>query len=604
METSSRCKENQPLVQPSVAGSQRSYKRRSSQFLKDICLPSKATVLLVCLALVIGTLHAVFTCLFVACGVYFIGGKYINQSAAICLSYLGMSMAFFVFPVSGFVADVKCGRCRGLRCSMCLFAISLIFMLGATAVVLVDPYSAFSPWSHIKASLFLIFVAIFGAFFGIGWIIYYSNFILFGLDQLKDAPSEYLSLFVHWIVWADSLAFAVILPLAASVFCRNVIMVLLSYSVLIICSFLLIVLLVVINCNRHWFYTEPGQGNPYKSVMNVLTFAWKNKYLSRKRSAFTYCDDIIPSRLDFGKERYGGPYSTEQVEDVKTLFRTVLVLLVVGSVYLLNVSNELYGLPLIGLHISHKGKNFCNLLFILLESGTLKYMTSAVAFPIYIVVMFSCWKTKRPSILMRLGIGLFLFLAGVLSVLITDIVGHAQFEVKPNSSSLCMFAMHFDAQHFSPHLPSLEMPWASLIPINLLLGFGPLLVWTTVFEFIAAQSPHSMKGLVVGLFFVISGFFQLLGSFALLPFSLKDVWQSRHLKEHPPVTNCGFGYFLSVYVVAAIGFILFVTVAKNYKLRERDEKPYDYIYAEEYFDQVIAHREQVLESDYNVNLCD
>ena len=596
METSSRCEENQMLLPPSVAGGQRFYKIRSSQFLKD---PSKATVLLVCLAVVIGTLHAVFTCLFVACGVYFVGGEYINQSAAICLSYLGMTMAVFVFPVSGFVADVKYGRYRVLRCSMCLFTISLIFMLGSTAVVLVDPYSAFSPWSHIKTSLFWVFIAIFGAFFGIGWIIYYSNFIQFGLDQLKDAPSEYLSLFVHWIVWADSLGFAVILPLAASVFCHNVIMVFLSCSVLIICSFLLIILLVVIGCNRHWFYNEVGHDNPYKSVKNVLTFAWRNKYLSRKRSAFTYCDDFIPSRLDFGKEIYGGPFSTEQVEDVKTLLRIVLVLLMVGSVYVLNVSNESYGLPIIGAHLSHKGITFCNLRFILLESGTLKYMTSAVAFPIYIAFMFSCRKMKRPSILTRLGIGIFLFLAGILSVLVIDIVGHAQFEVKPNSSSLCMFAMHFDAQHFGPHLPSLEMPWASLIPINLLLGIGPLLVWTTVFEFIAAQSPHSMKGLVVGLFFVISGFFQLLASFALLPFSLKDIWQSRHMKEHPPITNCGFGYFLSVSVIAAVGFILFVAVAKNYKLRERDNRQFDHRFAETYYDKVIARREQESDSGGN-----
>ena len=77
-----------------------------------------------------------------------------------------------------------------------------------------------------------------------------------------------------------------------------------------------------------------------------------------------------------------------------------------------------------------------------------------MAFPIYIAVIFSYQKMKRLSILTRLGIGLFLFLAGVLSVVITDIVGHAKFEVKPNSSSLCMFAMHFE--YFGPHLPSLD----------------------------------------------------------------------------------------------------------------------------------------------------
>ncbi len=45
-----------------------------------------------------------------------------------------------------------------------------------------------------------------------------------------------------------------------------------------------------------------------------------------KKSAFTYCDEEIPSRIDYGKQRYGGPFTTEQVEDVKVLLRIVLVL--------------------------------------------------------------------------------------------------------------------------------------------------------------------------------------------------------------------------------------------------------------------------------------
>ena len=590
MEPSSGGEENQPLLLASIVGCQQSHKRKNHRFLKDICVPSKAAVVLVCLAVVIGALHAVFTCVFVAAAVYFIGGKYINQSAAICLSYLVMIMAVFVYPVSGFIADVKYGRYRVLCTSMCLITISLIFMLGAVAVVLVDPYAAFSPWSHSKAGCFFVFTALFGAFFGIGWISYYANFIQFGLDQLMDVPSEFLSLLIHWIMWANSLAFAVIMPLAASLFCHKVIVVWFACSIPIICSFILVVLLVIICCNRSWFHTEPGQENPYKSVIKVLTFAWKHKY-PLQRSAFTYCDDEIPTRLDFCKENFGGPYNTEQVENVKTFFRMVLVLLVIGPVYILSISNEPYGLPFIGVHLAHKGRQFCDVRFILLESGTLKYMTSAMAFPVYITVIFSFLKRKRLTILARLGIGMFLFLAGVLSVLITDIVGHAKVEAQANSSSLCMFAVHFDAKHFRLHRPSLELHWASLIPINLLLGIGPLLVSTTAFEFIAAQSPHSMKGLVVGLFFVISGFFELLGSIALLPFSLKHIWQSQHMKEHPPVTNCGFGYFLFTCVVATIGLILFIMVAKKYKYRERDDRPFDQRFAVKYYDRVIRSRE-------------
>ena len=35
-------------------------------------------------------------------------------------------------------------------------------------------------------------------------------------------------------------------------------------------------------------------------------------------------DDIIPSRVDLGKSKYGGPFTIAQVEDVKTILRTAM----------------------------------------------------------------------------------------------------------------------------------------------------------------------------------------------------------------------------------------------------------------------------------------
>ena len=42
-----------------------------------------------------------------------------------------------------------------------------------------------------------------------------------------------------------------------------------------------------------------------------------------RRSAFTYCENELPSRLDLGKEKYGGPFTTEQVENVKAFLGIV-----------------------------------------------------------------------------------------------------------------------------------------------------------------------------------------------------------------------------------------------------------------------------------------
>ena len=95
-----------------------------------------------------------------------------------------------------------------------------------------------------------------------------------------------------------------------------------------------------------------------------------------------------------------------------------------------------------------------------------------------------------------------------------------------------------------------------LIPPNLLLGIGPLLVVATTFEFISAQSPQPMKGLLVGVFFAIRGLFQFINSIIIIPFSLKHPWASGEMIENPPVTDCGFIYLLFTYVVGLIGFVL------------------------------------------------
>ena len=55
-------------------------------------------------------------------------------------------------------------------------------------------------------------------------------------------------------------------------------------------------------------------------VYKVVACALTNKQ-PRLRSAFTYWELNIPCHFDLGKMKYGaGPFTTEQVEDVKTLF--------------------------------------------------------------------------------------------------------------------------------------------------------------------------------------------------------------------------------------------------------------------------------------------
>ena len=56
---------------------------------------------------------------------------------------------------------------------------------------------------------------------------------------------------------------------------------------------------------RKWLDVTPHITNPVKLIAKVLNYARKNKY-PRNRSAFTYWEEDFPSRLDLGKEKYGG----------------------------------------------------------------------------------------------------------------------------------------------------------------------------------------------------------------------------------------------------------------------------------------------------------
>ena len=111
---------------------------------------------------------------------------------------------------------------------------------------------------------------------------------------------------------------------------------------------LTLALLLIISFSKS-LTNEPPLKYSFKLIYKVIKFAILTKH-PRCRSAFTYCEDELPSRIDFGKSKYGGPFTTEQVEDVKTLLRLlplisifgVIASVVVAATYLQNSLEKRY----------------------------------------------------------------------------------------------------------------------------------------------------------------------------------------------------------------------------------------------------------------------
>ena len=515
-------------------------------------------------------------------------------------AYAFLAIVLFVYPFSGYLADIHCGRYKAVSRSLFLLWIAMIFFSAVAIIVVTHDFKDFKLLKYsVSVGICVLFSVILTI---VGLSCYQANVIQLGLDQLLEAPSEKLGLFLHWLMWSYTLGEFLTLLSIVFIPCYvevdsikvklNHIIGAGSFGFLLF----LTLLLTFTVYKRAWFYTEPGQSNPYKTVFKVLNFARKNKYPLR-RSAFTFCDDFIPSRIDFAKERYGGPFTTPQVEDVKTFLRIVSVLLALGPVFVLEVPGSYYLFPLFALHIAEevqfKKDMACQSVtkWVLLQSRVLGYIVSILFVPIYIWVVFSFLRRKIPKILTRLQVAFGISFCGVLSFLIIDLIGHFHYRHQHHSSfenateNTCLFTSHFlYASSKKDHPPQvLHLHWGVTILPNILLNFGSLLVPATTFEFISAQSPHSMKGLLVGVFFAIKGLFQFISAAAVVPFAIPGIWNSINA-----VTNCGFGYYLFTIVVALVGLVVFSVVVRRYRYRERDERPFDTRFAERYYERYLG----------------
>ena len=92
-----------------------------------------------------------------------------------------------------------------------------------------------------------------------------------------------------------------------------------------------------------------------------------------------------------------------------------------------------------------------------------------------------------------------------------------------------------------------------------------------------------MKGLLLGVFYAFRGLFITLGSVIAIPFAQEKLWSNQH-----GLLDCGFYYYLSNSVFGVFGLVMFVLAARRYRYRQRDDPPYRYQYAEDYYSRCAS----------------
>ena len=430
---------------------------------------------------------------------------------------IGYCLLFFLFPIFGLVADVKLGRYTSIIIGVYLSFLSwMIAGLWFSMETLLHYNFLFH---IISGTSYLLQV--------IGFSCLRSNIVQFNIDQAIGASGDKLSAIIYW----HSLSIPAIFFLVVIGECFINQFIIVSYvlsgvavSIVIITNFFF----------KHWLDTTSHIVNPVKLIVTVLNYARKNKY-PRNRSALTYWEENYPSRLDLGKDKYGGPYTEEQVKNVKVVMRLVpLFICIVGLI----CAEEIRW---ISYYKSDEKLSFFECIVFKNASHTL---VASLLILFYQLIIYPCFHNYIPSMLKRIGVGL-------IFSLFTTIYSVMRFACKDD--------FFFGATSFK-----------AVILSQVLYGIAYALIMPTSLEFTIAQSPHEMRGLMVGLWYAAFGI------------GYTIIINSKYLFAHQSLR-----YFITMSVLVLIILIVFLILAKRYKLRVRENEVNVHLIAEEHYERYI-----------------
>ncbi len=300
-----------------------------------VCIGSKAAWLTLiwrcCIGITYGLASNPSNVVFQLAGVYIVV-VYVVNSIFLCF-----------YPLAGYLADNVVGKYKMIIRSLKLQLIALLVSIVTTAILMALYLTGKIPGSideiagsiGIAGFIGLIVVSLLFYFvMNISFIGFNANVIQFGMEQLHDSPVHHQSLFIYWYVWVYYLVQLIIVQpwnmLYTYVF---FVPTTICISLLLIVSFPIIAVALCVALKRkEWFLIIPSEVSPYKLVYKVTQFARHHKVPIR-RSAFTYCEDEIPTGLDLAKNKYGGSFTTEEVENVKAFYGILKIIVALGPVF-------------------------------------------------------------------------------------------------------------------------------------------------------------------------------------------------------------------------------------------------------------------------------
>ena len=403
--------------------------------------------------------------------------------------------ALLLSPVIALLSECYFGRYKVLQTS--LYALLLAIVLIRLTIVTMP----ISTW-YVVCLVLMLSIAC-----------YASCIIPFAMDQMVEESGEELTFTFYWITWPS-----------------------------VVCALV------------HVLITRHQLSNSIKLIVGILNYARKHRHPER-RSAFTCWEEECASRIDLGKDKYGGPFTVEQVENVKTVLRLIPLLSCILPVNAMGYANTIDTFTAL-CRLSHLG----------FWIHFVSFCIVTTALPIYQFFIYPFLYNYIPSMLRRIGCGMFLIVLS--QALVSSVSAYVEVQTHSNRTNTpCPVSEE------EQHVPVVN--WL-LIASRFSTGAGVLIVKCTAVEFVIAQSPYQLRGFVTSVCLGVWGIFNLLG--------LSSNWF---------VWDCNIHIALSALSLCL--FVLFLFVSKRYKLRQRNEVIPYHMFAENQFEKDYRLRREFLE---------
>ena len=452
------------------------------------------------------------------------------------IAFLPVFPVMLFAPLAGWLADSRFGNFRVFKFGAVLLLLSVL--MTSVCTMLLQNFPLIRSL-ELSCAIVLIIPYSLGL---VGFIACTVTSLQLGLDQMPDASSSNITSFIKWFafsiclgIWISDSVWSVFgnycLNGPVAVDHGQVFSLLPVLSMSIVCCTIFLLA-------PKWLTIEPKSPQSLKTIYQVLKFAAKHKS-PLNRSALTYWEEDIPSRLDLGKSRYGGPFTTEQVEDVKTFFKIVLVHLPWFIITLIIRPHFL-------LQVQIRGISACtsNLLYIFTYSPfwcamIVTLFTEFIAYPLV---------KRSPSILKCIGIVCFIILLVTAGFLIALVINHS-------------------------HLTQ----WMEIL-YSVFFGSFDMLKFTFTTQFVCAQSPYNMRGLLSGY-----SIFLNLASIGLGTALFRFIGALCKSTEYYKIIQWSMGAGIDL-----VGFTLHCVLAHKYKRRVRDEEYDPHRVIEEVYDRYLS----------------